>query len=184
MSYEFVGLKDNNTLAEFIDTSKPIISKVWHTLTRVEELIDTCGPCDITMAELLAAYDSFNAIESPPLPETIYTSEIDTNGLNQHDPGAKLDSGKNRLGLVLLAFANALQEVGVVGTFGANKYTDNGWLSVPDGERRYTDAMLRHLLQEKTEGKIDKETGLLHSAQVAWNALARLQLQLMDKDES
>jgi hypothetical protein len=43
--------------------------------------------------------------------------------------------------------------------------------------------MLRHLLQEKTEGRVDKETGLLHSAQVAWNALARLQLQLMDEDE-
>jgi hypothetical protein len=37
-------------------------------------------------------------------------------GLGQHVPGAKLDAGKNRLGLVLLGFVEA---VGAVGTYGA-----------------------------------------------------------------
>jgi len=95
-----------------------------------------------------------------------------------HVPGAKLDEGKNRLGLVLLGFSRALQEVGKVGTFGAGKYTDDGWVNVPDGEARYTDAMLRHLLDEATGEQLDFESGLLHAAHVAWNALARLDLVL------
>lgn len=110
--------------------------------------------------------------------------EKDPLGKGQHDPGAKLDAGKNRLGLVLLSFSKALNEVGVVGTYGANKYTENGWLTVPDGQSRYTDAMLRHLLQEQNEGDIDHETGLYHAAQTAWNALARLELMLRQRDSA
>lgn len=104
--------------------------------------------------------------------------EIDPNGLNQHDAGAKLDAGKNRLGLVLLGFSRALQAVGQVDTYGAGKYTDNGWTEVEAGEQRYTDAMLRHLLREGAGESIDPETNLRHAAQVAWNALARLDLML------
>ena len=70
-------------------------------------------------------------------------SESDPNGIQQHEPGAKLDAGKNRLGLVFSGFALALQAVGAVGTYGANKYTDEGWKAVPDANKRYTDAMLR-----------------------------------------
>jgi len=77
-----------------------------------------------------------------------------------------------------LAFSRALTEVAKVGTYGANKYSDNGWLHVPNAESRYTDAMLRHLLSE-FENEIDEETGLLHAAQVAWNALARLHFILL-----
>lgn len=104
--------------------------------------------------------------------------ENDPNGFGPHTAGAKLDAGKNRLGLVLLGFARALEQVGRVGTHGATKYTDDGWVSVPDGERRYTDAMLRHLLREATGEEIDPDTGLHHAAQVCWNALARLELTL------
>ncbi len=106
--------------------------------------------------------------------------ESDPSGKNQHEAGAKLDAGKNRLGLVLLNFPRALNEVGVVGTYGAEKYTDNGWLKVANGEARYTDAMFRHLLAAKIEGDVDVDTGLLHRAQVAWNALAALELYLID----
>jgi hypothetical protein len=104
--------------------------------------------------------------------------ETDPNGRDQHEPGAKLDQGKNRLGLVLFGFSRALQEVGKVGTYGAGKYTDNGWIEVPDGERRYTDAMLRHLFKEGSGETIDTDTGLLHAAHAAWGALARLELIL------
>jgi hypothetical protein len=104
--------------------------------------------------------------------------ESDPNGKKANEVGAKLDAGKNRLGLVLFGFARALQEVGRVGTYGANKYTDNGWTEVPDGERRYTDALLRHLLREATGEQCDPDTGLHHAAHAAWNALARLDLAL------
>lgn len=35
-------------------------------------------------------------------------------GIGQHEPGAKLDAGKDRLGLVLGGFSNALQSVGQI----------------------------------------------------------------------
>lgn len=104
--------------------------------------------------------------------------EADPHGKSPSEAGAKLDAGKNRLGLVLFGFARALQEVGKVGTYGANKYTDSGWVDVPDGERRYTDAMLRHLLREATGEERDPDTSLHHAAHAAWNALARLDLVL------
>jgi len=94
--------------------------------------------------------------------------------IGQHEKGAKLDKGKNRLGLVIGGFARALIEVGKVGTFGANKYTDDGWKYVQNGEQRYTDALYRHLLAEANGEELDSETGLLHAAAVAWNSLARL----------
>ena len=109
-------------------------------------------------------------------------SEIDPNGKPSHEAGAKLDAGKNRLGLVLGGFALALEEVGRVGTFGAAKYTENGWKSVPDGVSRYTDAMYRHLMQEAQGELIDPESGMFHAAQAAWNALARLDLMLRKWD--
>ena len=121
-------------------------------------------------------------IVTPKIIETEKIVETDPNGLDQHQAGAKLDANKNRLGLVLHGFARALQEVGKVGTYGANKYTDNGWVEVPDGVDRYTDAMYRHLLTEAQGERLDKGTKILRSAHVAWNALARLDLMLREAD--
>lgn len=104
--------------------------------------------------------------------------EVDPHGLPPHTPGAKLDQGKNRLGLVLMDFASALIEVGKVGTYGAGKYTPHGWVTVLDGEARYTDAMFRHLLAEGNGELKDPDTQLLHAAHAAWNALARLRFIL------
>jgi len=105
--------------------------------------------------------------------------EEDPSGLNQHEPGAKLDSGKILAG-VLADFSLALEEVSKVGTFGAEKYSRGGWKSVENGEQRYSDAMWRHLLKENREA-LDPETNLSHEAAVAWNALARLELKLRKK---
>ena len=102
----------------------------------------------------------------------------DPNGLDAHDPGAKLDAEKVRLGLVLHGFSRALLAVGKVGTYGAAKYSDNGWMQVDDGQRRYTDAMYRHLMSEASGEDCDYESNLLHAAHTAWNALARLELML------
>ncbi len=90
----------------------------------------------------------------------------------------KYDAGRMRPSLVLLSMSRALQSVSEVATFGANKYTDDGWREVPDGVRRYTDAMLRHLLAEASGEVNDPESGLPHAAHIAWNALARLDLDL------
>lgn len=108
--------------------------------------------------------------------------ELDPTGRKPNDPGAKLDQGKNRLGLVLFGFARALQAVGRVGTYGAKKYSDNGWMQVPDGERRYTDALMRHLMKEAAGEEKDTDTDLLHASHAAWNALARLELMLRERE--
>jgi len=104
--------------------------------------------------------------------------ELDPHGLAPTAPGAKLDAGKNRLGLVLCGFSHALEQVGLIGTFGAAKYSPGGWAHVPDGEARYTDAMLRHLMAEAGGQTYDSDSGLHHAAHLAWNALARLELML------
>lgn len=134
--------------------------------------VEVCGTCNGPKDDntLFAARRSVGT--------TVAFSERDPNGIAANQAGAKLDAGKNRLGLVLCGFSRALQEVGKVGTFGANKYTDNGWIEVPDGQRRYTDAMFRHVLKESAGETIDGDSGLLHAAHAAWNALARLDLML------
>ncbi len=91
-------------------------------------------------------------------------AETDPYGKDQHEPGAKVDAGKNRLGLVLGGFALALEQVGWIGTFGAEKYSPNGWLSVPDGQERYKDALYRHLLAYERGEDVDKDSDLLHLA--------------------
>lgn len=101
-----------------------------------------------------------------------------TDDIPQHEPGAKLDTGKPRCSLVLGAFANALLEVSRVGTFGADKYSDNGWLEVPNGQQRYADALHRHLLLDASGEVVDSESELSHKAHAAWNALAILELEL------
>lgn len=110
------------------------------------------------------------------------STERDPNGFDQHEPGAKLDAGKAPVSQGLLSyFPRALLEVAKVSGHGAENYTWCGWLQVPDGERRYRDAMGRHIL----EGHIteyDQKSCMLHMAHVAWNSLAVLELMLMERE--
>jgi hypothetical protein len=108
-------------------------------------------------------------------------SERDPMGLGAHDPGAKLDAGKPRVGLMLSGFPRALLKVAEVTTFGALKYSDNGWQQVDGGVSRYDDAKGRHLLYGYIED-IDADSGLEHLAQEAWNALAKLELKLREEE--
>lgn len=112
--------------------------------------------------------------------------EVDPNGIGQHEAGAKLDSGKVDMALIFDGMPRALIAVGEVGTFGAAKYTRDGWQSVPEGERRYRAAQDRHRLKRFYEGEYDSDSKLLHLSHAAWNALAELELLLrrMDKEES
>jgi hypothetical protein len=122
---------------------------------------------------LSKAYDEF--VKRQGDKEHVWPA-VDPNGIAQHEPGAKLDHGKPDLSL-LIGFGRALSKVGEVSTYGAAKYTRNGWESVPEGFERYTAAGLRHILAEGSEAT-DPESGLLHAAHHAWNALARLELLL------
>lgn len=99
-----------------------------------------------------------------------------------HKPGAKDDQTKPPVGMIFEYFPRALIEVARVAGFGAEKYTRNGWVSVPDGEHRYDDALGRHLLNRWIEGPKDQESKLLHLAHSAWNALAILELALRKQE--
>jgi len=100
--------------------------------------------------------------------------EVDPNGLDQHAPGAKLDAHKIKAG-VLLDFAYALQEVAQVGHYGATKYSRGGWQHVDNGQERYMDALVRHLLASRHEPR-DTESGIHHLSHAAWNLLAVVEL--------
>ena len=105
-------------------------------------------------------------------------NERDPKGLSSSDPGAKLDHGKPKAAQILSQFARALWQVCTVGTFGAEKYSMGGWLSVEDGESRYADAGMRHFLKQGMGEEIDADSELLHLSHEAWNALAKLELHL------
>ena len=123
--------------------------------------------------------------------EMAEASAADPNGTAQHESGAKLDAGKPDASLLQL-FSRSLLEVARVGTYGAKKYTRGGFLDVPDGENRYKAAMLRHFFAENHEGPYDldpmlEEYGydgqIRHKAQVAWNALAALELEMIGEEQ-
>ena len=110
--------------------------------------------------------------------------EKDPNGISAKSPGSKLDAGKSPVMQgVLQYFPRALLEVAKVSQAGAAKYTWKGWETVSDGPARYGDALARHILLEDIEGIYDRDTGLLHAAQAAWNALARLELILKEMEK-
>jgi len=79
-------------------------------------------------------------------------------------------------------FPRAISAVAAISAFGASKYAWKGWESVPDGYNRYSDAMVRHLVYEGEGEMVDFESGLLHAAHAAWNALARLELLIREHE--
>lgn len=80
--------------------------------------------------------------------------------------GVKYDNGKLRYDLYPLG---AYSGCTAVLTFGANKYTPNGWKTVPDALNRYYAALVRHINAQKDwldKGNkglaLDEESGLPH----------------------
>lgn len=116
--------------------------------------------------------------------------EVDPSGRPSSEKGTKLDAGKILPRLVLGEFSRALTEVVKVGTKGARKYTPRGWIEVPNGIERYAEAADRHQLQVNQGVVWDTDDGLeggpvtkggtgeRHKAQVLWNLLAELELEL------
>lgn len=92
------------------------------------------------------------------------------------DKGVKYDTEKPRMDLVLRGFSHAIEDVADVGTYGAEKYTDDGWQSVDNGIERYLSAMIRHYLKYRQGEMYDTESELPHLSHMAWNALAVLEL--------
>ena len=102
--------------------------------------------------------------------------------------GKKLDSGKSPVTRgVLWYFPRALLAVADVSAYGAKKYElaleDKNWMNVPDGFGRYSDAQGRHLIKQAINPQ-DKESELRHAQMDAWNALAKLELILVEEEKA
>lgn len=57
---------------------------------------------------------------------------------------------------------------------GAKKYGPNNWQNLDNGFERYRAAAARHLMEYLKGERVDADTGCLHLAQYAWNAIAML----------
>ena len=94
----------------------------------------------------------------------------------------KYDGGKSPVYRGAISyFPRAIEAVASVSAFGESKYAWKGWESVDDGFNRYSDAMVRHLTYEAKGEDVDSDSGLLHAAHAAWNALARLELLMRER---
>jgi len=89
-------------------------------------------------------------------------------------PGVKDDETKLRYDL--LPF-KAIEGLIRVLTFGAMKYTDNGWRTVPNAKARYLAALLRHVSKMAQGELLDKESGLRHIDHVLCNAAFLAELE-------
>ncbi len=115
----------------------------------------------------------------------IYTIDID-NGKNywhedmfEETGSKKNDRIDNKVMMELLPWPE-LEEIAKVYTAGAKKYGAHNWENLPDGYERYKGAMLRHLTEVEKGNDVDDDTGCLHSAQVAWNAIAMLHFKMKE----
>lgn len=85
---------------------------------------------------------------------------------------------------VFLRFPRAMYEIAKTSAFSAQKHNKPAgsmdYLGLPADAR--TDALGRHLLEELLEGPVAAEGNIMHAAQVAWNALARLERLLVDEE--
>jgi hypothetical protein len=63
----------------------------------------------------------------------------------------------------LLPYAQVGEIVDVL-TYGAGKYSGEGWKRTPDGSNRYFAALMRHLVAWRSGEAMDRETGLSHLA--------------------
>lgn len=108
-------------------------------------------------------------------------------GASDDDDGyytAKTDKGKPRFDLVPYT---ALREVAKIlgGALKENggKYEAHSWKSIPDAPRRYYRALLDHAFKMEEMGldAVDAESGELHAAHAATNALFLVYLILQNK---
>ena len=83
---------------------------------------------------------------------------------------------------VIESFPRAIEKLAIATMEGAKQpgHFLHGWKLVPDGYRLYSEAMARHLLKESSPG----HERLLECTAVAWNAMARLEHLLKQREES
>lgn len=89
--------------------------------------------------------------------------------------GKRYDRGKSRMSLIPFV---ALRALGDVYAYGERKYASWNWARGMDWSR-VSDAMLRHYERFSMGEERDEESGLLHTAHMAWNAVTLLTYELL-----
>ena len=101
------------------------------------------------------------------------------NGISK-DQSAKADKGKLELSLVNPQLVKAVAEVRMYGT---EKYGDSeNWRKVE--QKRYVDALYRHLLAYIEGNEVDEESGLSHLSHMACNISFLLDKEYLKEHES
>lgn len=104
--------------------------------------------------------------------------------LTDDGKGKKYDNGKSMVGTLCRVFPRALLGVGQCIEFGTRKYPKpDNWKLVDGAFTRYQDSMMRHYLKFLAGQEKDSETNLLHLKHMVWNALAVLELYLMENED-
>lgn len=98
----------------------------------------------------------------------------------------KADTGKSMMSLLMVQFGDLNKQVADVLTYGADKYPKpplhDSWKEVPDADRRYIDALYRHLHAVFVEGEeLDQESMKHHFAHAICNLHFLYELAKMDK---
>jgi hypothetical protein len=100
---------------------------------------------------------------------------------------AKYDKPQPFLGCIG-RFPRAILAVAEVSLHGTKKHKvpmgDMSFLDIPDAANQYREAKCRHMLREVIEGEIDPDFDLLHAAHEAWDALARLEKLLVEREKN
>jgi hypothetical protein len=82
--------------------------------------------------------------------------------------GLKYDTGKLKYHLIP---PEAIKAIAEILTYGAEKYHENSWQGLDDFDNRYYDALMRHIEAWRQGENIDSESGKLHLAHAATNAV-------------
>lgn len=112
--------------------------------------------------------------------KTKLCGELAKHAIKTRAEGIKYDSQKPEPTLVP---PNAIESVIKILTFGAQKYSRDGWKSLDDLHRRYLNACLRHLLEYQKGNPIDDESGMPHLAHAVCSLLFVLETDIVKDDE-
>jgi len=94
--------------------------------------------------------------------------------------GQKFDENKEQWSLLPLV---SVKEIIKVLQYGSHKYAPDSWQHLVNPNRRYYEALLRHITSWWEGEAHDKESGLLHLAHAGANVLFLLWFQLQEKKE-
>lgn len=152
-----IGIVNGSLLRETIGKAF-----TWHKTSQGDTFWDAIDK------EFIDWYDKDEKLEKP---------------LKKNTASVKNDIVDDKVMMDLLPWRE-LEEIAKVYTAGAKKYGPNKWQGLPNGYQRYKGAMLRHLTELEKGNDVDPDTGCLHAAQVAWNAIAMLHCKMEEYKNS